>query len=216
MSHENNVQVNKGYYSKKKYNTLPRFISYFYQVQSVIDLSNVETILEIGPGSKLVSRELQSTGYTVTTCDFDKNVNPDVVADVRTLPFEENSFDCIMACQILEHVPFDSVEQVINSFARISKHYVVISLPNRSTGFEFIFKFPFIQTLFKKTFFDWSIQFPIKFPGFAESDQHYWEIDGITTTKKQMRSLLSEKFTIIKEFQPPLNKYHRFFILEKK
>jgi 2-polyprenyl-3-methyl-5-hydroxy-6-metoxy-1,4-benzoquinol methylase len=131
MSYENKIQVNKGYYSKKKYNTLPRFISYFYQIQSVIDLPHMESILEIGPGSKLVSRELQSMGYTVTTCDFDVHVNPDVVSDVRSLPFEENSFDCIMACQILEHIPFEDFKKVIENFSKISKKYVIISLPNK-------------------------------------------------------------------------------------
>jgi ubiquinone/menaquinone biosynthesis C-methylase UbiE len=176
----------------------------------------MESILEIGPGSKLVSRELQSMGYTVTTCDFDVHVNPDVVSDVRSLPFEENSFDCIMACQILEHIPFEDFKKVIENFSKISKKYVIISLPNRSTMFEFVIKFPFIQTLFKKNFFDYTFQIPVKFPGFAESDQHYWEIDQITTKRSQVRKVLSEYFIITKEFQPPLNKYHRFFILEKK
>jgi len=220
MLHENNsknnTQVGEGYYAKKKYNTLERFISYFHQIQSVIDLPNVETILEIGPGSKLVSKELIAMGYHVTTCDFDANVQPDVVSDVRSLPFEQESFDCIMACQILEHVPFTDFVKVVGDFAKITKKYAIISLPNRMTGFEFIFKFPFIQTLFKKKFFDLSIQFPVKFVGFEESDQHYWEIDQFTTSKKQVREVVGRHFTILKEFQPPLNKYHRFFVLEKK
>ncbi len=210
------VQVNEGYYTKKKYNTLERFISYFYQIQSIIDLSGIQTILEIGPGSKLVSREFQAMGYTVTTCDFDEHVQPDIISDVRKLPCETNSFDCIIACQILEHIPFNDFEKVTEDFSRITKRYAIISLPNRVTGFEFIIKIPFIQTLFKKKFFDWSIQFPVKFVGFENSDQHYWEIDQWTTSKKQVRNVFKKHFNIIKEFQPPMNKYHRFYVLEKK
>lgn len=215
MSQENKIQVKEGHYKKWKYTTFPRFISYYYQIDSVVKLDGVNTILEIGPGTKLVSGELGKLGYKVTTCDFDSSVEPDVVSDVRKLPFESDSFDCIMACQILEHIPFEEFEKVVGDMARITKKYAVVSLPNRSTGFELVFKIPFMQTLFKRRFFDLNIEFPVKFPGFAESDQHYWEIDHFTTSKKKVRKAFGRYFTIKKEFQPPLNKYHRFFILEK-
>ncbi len=215
MSQESKLQVKEGHYKKWKYTTFPRFISFFYQIDSIVKMEGVNTVLEIGPGSKLVSKELDNLGYKVTTCDFDTSVNPDIVADVRSLPFEDNSFDCIMACQVLEHIPFEDFEKVVADMARITKKYALISLPNRSTGFEFVFKIPFIQTLFKKRFFDINIEFPVRFPGFAESDQHYWEIDFFTTSKKKVRKTFERHFTIKDEFQPPLNKYHRFFILEK-
>ncbi len=215
MSQENKLQVKEGHYKKWRYTTLPRFISFFYQIDSVVKLDGVSTILEIGPGSNLVSRELGNIGYKVTTCDFDNSVEPDVVADVRKLPFENDSFDCIMACQVLEHIPFEDFEKVVGDLARITKKYAIISLPNRSTGFELVFKMPFMQTLFKRRFFDLNIEFPVRFPGFAESDQHYWEIDHFTTSKKKVRQIFGRHFAIKDEFQPPLNKYHRFFILEK-
>lgn len=216
MSHENNIQVKEGYYGKKKYNTLPRFISYFYQIDSVSSLGDVKKVLEIGPGSKLVANELKNIGYEVTTCDFDASVNPDIVADVRALPFSENQFDCIMACQILEHIPFEDLENVMKSFSVISGKYVIISLPRRHTGFEIVVKIPFIHTLFKRAFFNMALLFPVRFPGFKESDQHYWEIDFWTTRTKDVESVLKKYFTIEKKFRPVLNKYHQFYVLKKK
>lgn len=216
MSSENNIQVKEGYYAKKKYNSLPRFISYFYQIDTLSSLENIKDVLEIGPGSKLVSRELENLGYKVTTCDFDVSVNPDVVADVRNLPFEDNSFDCIIACQILEHVKYDDFERVLAKMSKITKKYLIISLPNRHTGFEFILKFPFIQTLLGKSFIDLNFQVPVKFPGFKESGQHYWEIDFWTTSRSKVENSLKRHFKILSKFKPPLNKYHQFYVLERK
>jgi len=216
MSSENKIQVKEGYYVKKKYNSLPRFISYFYQIDTLSSLEDVKDVLEIGPGNKLVSRELENLGYKVTTCDFDESINPDVVSDVRNLPFKDNTFDCIIACQILEHVNYDEFEKVLEKMSKITKKYLIISLPNRHTGFEFIFKFPFIQTLLKKNFLDLNFQIPVKFPGFKESGQHYWEIDFWTTSQAKVEKSLKRNFEILNKFKPPLNKYHQFYVLKRK
>lgn len=216
MSHENKLQVKEGHYKKWKYTNLPRFISFFYQIDSIVALAGVQSVLEIGPGSKLVADELKKMGYAVTTCDFDASVSPDVVSDVRNLPFEADSFDCVMACQILEHIPFTDFEKTVGDLAKITKKYAVISVPNRSMGFEFVIKFPFIQTITGKKFIDVTLPFPVKFPGFAESGQHYWEIDFWTTKRSAVERALEQHFTITKKFRPVLNKYHQFYVLERK
>jgi ubiquinone/menaquinone biosynthesis C-methylase UbiE len=212
----NNIQVDDGHYTRRKYNSLERFISFYYQIDSVVHLNDVEKILEVGPGGKLVTENLRLIGYDVTTCDFDIRINPDIVSDIRSLPFEQQSFDCILVCQVLEHIPFDDFKKVVEDLAKITKRYVIVSLPQRSSGFEIVIKTPFIQSIFKKRFFDLSLQFPIRFMGFKESDQHYWEIDWFTTKKKDVENVLEKHFSIKKTFRPPLNKYHRFYILEKK
>ncbi len=44
------------------------------------------------------------------------------------LPFGDNSFDYVIATEIIEHVPFS--EQVITELARVSKNYILLSIPN--------------------------------------------------------------------------------------
>lgn len=216
MSKNYPLQVKEGHYIKRSYNTLERFISYYFQIKSVTTLQDIRSVFEIGPGSKLVSRELQSLGYQVTTCDFDESVKPDVVADVRSIPVPDNAHDVVMACQILEHIPFKDFPKALQELDRISKKFVIVSLPERSSYFEFVFKFPFIRKLCKKHFIDLWFSFPVRFPGFLESGQHYWEIDFWLVSRKQVRKHFEKHFIIIDEFSPPLNKYHRFFILEKQ
>ncbi len=208
------AQVDTKHYQNKKYNSLSRFISYSYQISSIENL-NVKSVLEVGPGSFVVSSLLKKMGYDVHTCDFDEKVEADTTADIRALPFPDKSFDITMACQVLEHIPFGDFEKGLSELARTSSRYTLISLPRRNTGFNIVGKIPFIQTLFRKSIFDISLIFPVRFPGFAESDQHYWEIDFWQTSLNDVRKKIKKEFTILQEFSPALNKYHYFFVLEK-
>jgi len=215
-----NIQVQKEHYLKRKYGDLNRFISYFYQidlVQQTLGLNQrvSASILEIGKGNGMVSDYLKKLGFEVTTCDFDGSLKPDYVADIRTLPFSENSFDVVLAYEVLEHLPFEEIPKALSELHRVTSKYVFISLPYRSTGFELIIKFPLVRTLFKKLFLDIFLRMPLKFKGIETSGQHYWEIDGFDYSLKKVRALLEKYFKIVKEVRPVLNHYHKFFILEK-
>lgn len=208
------VQVREGYHYRLEYDTLERFISYYHQIKSVLDLKP-ESVLEIGVGNKLVSNYLTSFGVVAKTCDFDASLNPDIVSDIRNIDTKDGSFDVVMACQILEHIPFDEFESGLKELARVSKKHVMISLPCRHTGFEFVLKMPFVRTLFKKTFLDIFFRIPVKFPGFEKSGQHYWEIDNKEYNLHKVKDKIKKYYKIKKEFSPVLNKYHIFFVLEK-
>ncbi len=213
MHDEHKVQVTKGYYSKNSYNTLERFISYYHQINFVLE-TGAQKILEIGPGSNIVTHYLRETGHEVSTCDFDKNVKPDIVADVRSIPVPDKSYDAVLAFQILEHIPFEDLGKALKEFSRISRRSVIISVPYRSTVFEWVLKFPGIRTLFKKTHLDLSVRLPLTFKGFETSGQHYWEIDRKKYTLAVVREELKKYFVIKQECSPVLNKFHYFFILE--
>jgi len=215
MPEQFSTQVPEGYYLKKKYNDLERFISYFYQIETVTSLP-VKNVLEIGIGTKVTADYLKNLEIKVTTCDFDQNLNPDVLGDVRDLTVPDNSFDAVLAFQILEHLPFDDFSKALNELKRVSLKYVVISLPFRSAYFELVVKFPFIRTLLKKNFLDLTLRKGVKFPGFASSSQHYWEIDQHQYKLKQIKKILSRDFIILRDFSPVLDKYHYFFVLKKR
>lgn len=207
------AQVSSDYYFAEKYLSLERFISYFYQLD-VVRESSPKNILFVGVGDNLVPHFLkQNNKYKITTLDFDIKLKPDIVGDIRLLPFPDKSFDLVCAFEVLEHIPFDDMTNALKEMARVSNKNVVISVPHRRTGFEITLKFPFIRSLFKKDFLRFAIRFPIRFPGFAISGQHYWEIDGHTTYLKDFRLLLRKNFNIIREVTPILDFYKRFFYL---
>lgn len=209
-------QVDKKYYSQPKYSTLDRFITYFYQIDSVRK-TEAKKVLLIGVGDGAVPFYLEKVlGLEITTCDIDAELNPTVTADIRQLPFSENEFDCVCAFEVLEHIPFEEAEKAYYELVRVSKKNVIISIPHRRTGFELVFKFPYARSLVKKDYLRLALRLPVKFPGFAISKQHYWEIDWYTTKLSKVRSLFKSKCKITSETTPVLDMYRRFFVLEKK
>ncbi|MEK7078163.1 MAG: class I SAM-dependent methyltransferase [Patescibacteria group bacterium] len=210
------TQVKKSHYFRKKYNSLERFISYYYQTSLVSDLvGNSGKVLEVGVGVNITSAYLKSTGLEVITCDIDKDLNSDVIADVRNLPFESSSFDVVTTFEVLEHLPWEDFERTLMELKRVSKKNVIISLPYRSSGFEFVFKFPGIRTIFKSNFLVFFLRFPWFFRGFASSGQHYWEIDGYKYRLGRIVKILKNNFKSVKKIRPVLDGYRLFFILEK-
>src|SRR3989338_10935584 len=102
------------------YDSLGRFISYFYQIKETIN-TKPKTILEIGIGNKTVCYYLKYAGFHVTTLDINKELNPDKVGDIRDIPFPNNQFDTVIACEILEHIPFLDLPKAFEELKRVSK-----------------------------------------------------------------------------------------------
>jgi ubiquinone/menaquinone biosynthesis C-methylase UbiE len=194
-----------------KYNNLERFSSYLCQIKTICEKSP-KRILEIGIGNKVVSNYLREAGFSVTTCDLDKTLNPDIVADIRKMPFKDEEFDMVTAFEVLEHIPYSDVETGLKELNRISSKTVVISIPFVTFAIYGKFKFlPFLHPLsfmFRVCEYFWHKH---KFNG-----THYWEMGTKGYSRKQLKKLIKDcGFEIKKELTPELNPYHYFFVLEK-
>lgn len=174
-----------------------------------------DIILEVGVGSGMASNCLKMAGFNVITCDFDPDLNPNHVADIRELPFGADSFRVVTAFEVLEHLPFGEFEKALSEIKRVSSHYVVISLPYRSTGWEVVFRFPGIRTFLGSNFLSLFLRIPLKFSGIKTSGQHYWEIDGYNWRLGKIKKILKNHFKKVKIVRPVLDGYRLFFILEK-
>ena len=87
---------------------------------------DTKSILNIGGGQK---RYLKNSGFIVTEIDKegdnDFSLNLDVI---DKLPFENNSFDTVLALDVLEHL--EKFYFIFEEILRVSKKNVIISLPN--------------------------------------------------------------------------------------
>lgn len=209
-----NTQVQSKWYIRR-YDDDKRFISYYHQIELAQGLE-IKSILEIGIGNKTVSTYLKNQGYVVKTCDFDENLNPDIIADIRKLPIKDNSFDLVMACEVLEHIPWEDVDKVLKELQRVSRKYVLISIPYKTAYFYTLFNFPKIQKIFKTSFLGFGFSIPFFFKSKKFDGQHYWEMGYKGCSKNTVRTKFKEYFNIKKEFRSKLNPYHYFFVLEKK
>ena len=61
--------------------------------------------------------------------------SPDQQVDLETgnIPFSDNSFDCVLCFDVLEHL--ENIHKIFDEVCRISKRYVIISLPNPYAAF---------------------------------------------------------------------------------
>lgn len=206
----NKIQVKKDHYFSLKYDTKQRWASYWYQINEVLK-HNPKTVLEIGIGNKLVSNYLKSIGINVITCDFDKSLSPDVVANVLRLPFKKNSFDIVLCSEVLEHLPFKYFLKALRQINRVTKKIAIITLPHFSIttlflGFKIIPYVPKINLSLK-------IDLPVKhiFEG-----EHYWEIGKKNYSLSKIRKIIIKSdFKLEKSFFPTENPRHHFFILRK-
>lgn len=211
MAFKSKIQVSAKNYFDIAYDTNARWNSYWYQIHEVVKL-RPKRLLEIGIGNKTVSDYLKKIGVNVTTCDLDKNLKPDIVGDILDLPFKKDSFDVVLCAEILEHLPFRLIPKSLKQIYKVTSKYAVITLPHFSLANLYlgIKVLPFIP----KKELTIKVDFPFnhKFDG-----QHYWEISKKKYDLKQLRKTFTENgFFIEKDYYPPENPRHHFFILSKK
>ena len=94
---------------------------------------DVATILDVGCGSGIVTNKLYRD-YDVVGCDtsipalaFVKP--PRVAADIQFLPFQNYSFDLVLATDVIEHVPANVYPQVLSELKRIARRYLLVAVP---------------------------------------------------------------------------------------
>jgi SAM-dependent methyltransferase len=198
-------------YDSLTYESKKNFISYYNQYRLIIK-QKPKSILELGVGTKLLSAYLKERNFKVTTCDFDTHLKPDVVADVRDLPFTNNSFDVVVSFEVLEHLPFKYFKKCLLELKRCSKSKIIISLPYASFNIFGSLKFlPFVAEKFFLFRFNLLSFFKHKFKG-----SHYWEIGKKNYSLGRIRKKIrSAGLKIEEEFCDKQNPSHYFFVLKK-
>lgn len=86
------------------------------------------SVLDVGCDTCLL-RDMLPPGSSYVGIDI--SGNPDIHLDlekVKSLPFEDNAFDVVVCTDVLEHL--DNLHSVFAELVRVSKRYLVISLPS--------------------------------------------------------------------------------------
>jgi SAM-dependent methyltransferase len=106
------------------------------RLQGLLELlpANRRSILEIGSRRGFVTRKLADRFEITTALDLER---PEleiervvtVKGDVQALDFPDNTFDCVLCSEVLEHVP--DVAAAAREIARVARHEIVIGVPYR-------------------------------------------------------------------------------------
>lgn len=92
------------------------------------------------------------------------NPNQQVDLEKEAIPFDDNSFDCVLCLDVLEHL--DNIHQVFDELCRVTNKYVIVSLPNPYADFWNMLRFG-----------DYRLGLPMKFynlPLEPPEDRHKW------------------------------------------
>jgi len=198
--------------------------------------TNPKKILEIGIGNKIVCSTLKNY-CEVITADIDKSLEPDFTLDISNSKdfdqFNDNSFDLIIICEVLEHVPYNNIDSILESLRRITKKYVIISVPNQRNIYKLtLFKrgydnkifAPYIRllNLFIKIINRFGIvlanihyNMMKKNRKFKFDGAHYWELGIENYTLEKFENQLKKCFKVIMQGRLRENFYHHFFLLKK-
>lgn len=163
------TQVNKSHYSGLAYRSSERWNSYYHQLALVRAIAPT-TLLEVGVGEGVVARQLSAEGVHVTTLDIAEDLGPDIVGSVTDIPKESNSFDAVLAAEILEHIDFADVPQALRELARVVRTHVIISIPHPGYVFSLSFKLPLLPKI------DLLAQVPFFWKTHVFNGEHYWEL----------------------------------------
>jgi ubiquinone/menaquinone biosynthesis C-methylase UbiE len=195
-------------YFQEPYETKQRFCSYWHQIDEIRKLLPHHT-LEIGVGTGFVSGYLKKQGLNLTTLDCLQTLEPDVAGSVLDVPFAAETFDVVSCCQVLEHLPYADFLPALKELARISKSYVVLSLPDKTTVYRIDLELPRLQPIRRL------IHHPRHRPDRQQFDgEHYWEIGKMGYPLKRIESdIRIATLQIIKSYRVFEFPYHRFFIL---
>ena len=113
---------------------------YYHLVKDVLSLQCAD-LMEVGTGAGLVRNCLEPLVSTYTTLDINEKLAPDILADVR-IPLAElcGKFDCVIAADVLEHIPFSDLSVSVRNLYDYLKPggHALITIPHRQSNFLFM------------------------------------------------------------------------------
>jgi SAM-dependent methyltransferase len=195
-----------------------RWISFVHQIDLIADLKPTSVLeVGIGPGVKKMMVESTFPGCRYTGVDIDPSLNPDIHADVRSLPVPEKSYDAAFCCQVLEHLPYDDFLPSVRELQRIARRRLVISLPD-VRPFVYLRARPPSSKRFLP--FLWrGFSLPSLWPSainFEEHGQHHWEVGRSGYPARRIVSdLKSTGWNLTKDFRMVERNYWHFFVLDR-
>lgn len=101
--------------------------------------TDVTSILDVGCGNGIFLNflneqprkysRLHGVDRSLTALSFVKTEKSQ--ARIENLPFDTNEFDLITCLEVLEHLPQLVFQQALSELSRVSKKYIIVSVPNK-------------------------------------------------------------------------------------
>ncbi len=97
---------------------------------------NTKSLLDLGCGNGIFLNKLKEVNNIPKLVGVDRSNNAleyvkteKYNKDITDTGFDDNSFDCVSALEIIEHLTYDNFENALKEITRISNKYVILSVP---------------------------------------------------------------------------------------
>lgn len=116
---------------------------------------DVQNLADIGCGNGVFVNYLTENGHVREIIGVDRsNAALEYVktkktnAEATNLPFQNSSFDCVTCLEVLEHLPIKDYELALAELARVSRKYIIVSVPFEEPIEESYTKCPSCKSIF--------------------------------------------------------------------
>jgi ubiquinone/menaquinone biosynthesis C-methylase UbiE len=101
--------------------------------------TNAKSVLDLGCGGGIITEKLKQksnfvVGLDIARLPLESLREKDIAvtqADSLNLPFSDGSFDLIVATELIEHLTNSGRKKVLREIVRVTKKYILISVPYR-------------------------------------------------------------------------------------
>lgn len=136
------MQITDNYKKHTSKNPAQKFLidNFEKTLASEIKKLNVNSILDAGCGEgftleylrvRNIGKSYEGIDFLKKAVELGNKVHPNIKlreASIYSLPYKDNSFDLILSTEVLEHL--EEPKKALREIFRVSKKYVVLSVPN--------------------------------------------------------------------------------------
>lgn len=199
-------QVDRSHYEFSHYMDKGRWDSVWHQLDEVARVKPSQ-VLEIGPGPGVFKSVASQLGLNVETMDTDPDLKPDHLGSATDIPILDDAYDVVCAFQMLEHLPYCDSLRAFREMARVSRRYIIISLPNAKPVWRCQLQVP------RKGVMNFLLSNPFWKPRQHQFDgEHYWEINVTGFPLSKVLSDLSNICKLERNYRVYEKPHHHFFV----
>ena len=127
------------------------------RITKTVDLipQNVESLADIGCGNGVFVNYLNRYNPKIEIVGLDRSETAlkyvktkKQLCDIANIPLASRSMDCVTCLEVIEHLSIPVYEKALSELTRVSKKYIIISVPFEEISEEYFNQCPSCKTIF--------------------------------------------------------------------